>query len=480
MFYKTGNIMKYSFLAAGLAYLLSSTALAQNLSLLDDEAPAAVNVDINIDEDAEHDELGLAKNDAPAEEEDTLSPAAVPAGGKLITPPAEKEAETTEPNNGNNNLLGGAERNNAPILGGPQPEENNNVLRAYNNFMDENDRRAFNAQPQIPAQPQMPADNGPTLGDKIMNQVKEDLFSQMADIEKQTSLLTLELKREKIKNEIAAMQAQRQKAIDEELEKQREKERKQAEWEKEQERKLLEDQQKLKEMEMKYEKLRQERVLKSYKESMLKSSQEWVEYNARLYNKLVKEENAQNELIAQQKEFLAKLNDAVVQAGAAARQAKEKYTKEVANLQTQVAVLKSKLEAEKTAFEESKKTGPNPFALADDDGAPKKKIAEEYAIMEISGKGEALVAKLINKNGGTFMVKPGTILNTGHVIEEITQTYITADRSGIKDYLYFSAGGILDKEPTKPLSAPVSDIRDEKPASATSRVPSLRAGMFVE
>ncbi|MBP5352162.1 MAG: hypothetical protein J6Y91_00150, partial [Alphaproteobacteria bacterium] len=71
---------------------------------------------------------------------------------------------------------------------------------------------------------------------------------------------------------------------------------------------------------------------------------------------------------------------------------KEKYTKEVANLQTQVAILKSKLEAEKNAFEESKKTGPNPFALVDDENAPKRKIAEEYAIMEISGKGDALIA----------------------------------------------------------------------------------------
>ena len=80
------------------------------------------------------------------------------------------------------------------------------------------------------------------------------------------------------------------------------------------------------------------------------------------------------------------------------------------------------------------------------------------------------------------MVKPGTILNTGHVIEEITQTYITADKSGIKDYLYFSAGGILDKEPSEPLSSatsPESDNQDSQPA-VVSKIPSLREGMFVE
>ncbi|MBP5352163.1 MAG: hypothetical protein J6Y91_00155 [Alphaproteobacteria bacterium] len=79
------------------------------------------------------------------------------------------------------------------------------------------------------------------------------------------------------------------------------------------------------------------------------------------------------------------------------------------------------------------------------------------------------------------MVKPGTILNTGHVIEEITQTYITADKGGLKDYLYFSAGGILDKEPSKPInSVAVTDdsANEEKPAA--SKVPSLREGMFAE
>ena len=61
----------------------------------------------------------------------------------------------------------------------------------------------------------------------------------MSDLEKQTSLLTLELRREKVKNEIAAIKAARQKAVDEINEKKAEKERQRIEWEKEQERKLL-------------------------------------------------------------------------------------------------------------------------------------------------------------------------------------------------------------------------------------------------
>ena len=471
MFYKKNGII-YSLLVAGMAYLPSSVVCAQEALPLFDEPPtiedaANKDADDNFKVSLE-DELAPADNNKPAEEALTDS----------------ENSENTDNEEAPLNLV--------PINGVPedakvaepsaqeeQPKEENNVLKAYNNFMETAEQQTENAE-TLP----VPSNDGnsETLGEKIMSQVKEDLFSQMADIEKQTGLLTLELKREKIKNEIAAMRAQRQKAIDEEKEKQLERERKQKEWQKEQERKLVEEQQKLKELDIKYEKLRQERVLKSYKESMLKTNQEWIEYNARLYNQLVEEEKAQDEILDQEKKYFDEISASLNLVTNAAIAAKEKYNKEVANLQTQVAILKSKLEAEKTAFEESKKSGPNPFALAEEDDTPKVKVADEYAIMEISGKGEALVAKLINKNGATFMVKPGTVLNTGHVIEEITQTYIMTDKSGLKDYLYFSAGGILDKEPTKPISntsmptvAPV--IESETPSI---KLPSLREGMFVE
>lgn len=487
MLYKTRNVIKYSFLTAGIVYLLSSTVMAQNkLLMLEDENQVSSDLGISAEDSGDDlkfsldDELAAPDNhkvagaemqdsdDASADKnmsKDPLAPVSPQSEEKVIGMNGAPMPSVSE----NGNIP--PAKNMLPLE--EQPADGDAVINAYNNFTDEVDRQNFNKDNET---------DEASLGDVIMNQVKEDLFSQMADIEKQTSLLTLELKREKIKNEIAAMRAQRQKAAEEELEKQRERERKQAEWEKEQERKLIEDQQKLKAMEIKYEKLRQERVLKAYKESMLKSNQEWVEYNSRLYNQLVKEENAQNELLNKQKEYFNNLSAAVTRAVSAAQLMKEKYNKEVANLQTQVAILKSKLEAEKTAFEESKKTGPNPFALIDEDNAPKKKIAEEYAIMEISGKGDNLIAKLINKNGGTFMVKPGTILNTGHVIEEITQTYITADKSGIKDYLYFSAGGILDKEPSEPMNSIVpegTDGQDEQPV-VVSKIPSLREGMFVE
>jgi hypothetical protein len=67
-------------------------------------------------------------------------------------------------------------------------------------------------------------------------------------------------------------------------------------------------------------------------------------------------------------------------------------------------------------------------------------------VTEIRGQGGEMVAKLINKNGTAFYVKKGTALQSGHVIGEITSTYVTAEKAGDKNYLYFAAGGILPAE----------------------------------
>ena len=66
--------------------------------------------------------------------------------------------------------------------------------------------------PAIDPLPALSADEANALGDNILEQFDDNLFSKMSDIEKQSALLSLELRREKIKSEIAAIQAQRKKA----------------------------------------------------------------------------------------------------------------------------------------------------------------------------------------------------------------------------------------------------------------------------
>jgi len=92
------------------------------------------------------------------------------------------------------------------------------------------------------------------------------------------------------------------------------------------------------------------------------------------------------------------------------------------------------------------------------------------------------------------MAKVGTTLRNGFTIDEITQTYLSAVKDNAKDVLYFSAGGILDREPIP------SDITIKQPydpdnpnaggnnggnpsrgrqINATQGIPSLGQGMFI-
>ena len=335
------------------------------------------------------------------------------------------------------------------------------------------------------------------FGEAILSQADNDLFNQMSDLEKQTSLLTLELRREKVKNEIAAIKAARQKSIDDANAKKEEKERKRIEWETEQKQKLLIEEQKLKELNIAYEKLRQERIVKAYKEEMLSQNQNWINNNEKLYDEIMKMEEDRNQLVNNLKLKLNYIAQLSAKASEAAEIAKNNYSRELANLQTQISILKSRLNAEKQAREQintNPKDKTNPFASLsekDEENVQKsQKLSDEYAIMEIRGQGSELNAKLINKNGSSFMVQKGTVLQTGHTVNEISQTFIKASKNGKNEYLYFAAGGVLDREPIKtnvvqqlsgvtPLPKR-SDSQEALPVlSASDGLPSLRTGMFV-
>ncbi|MBR1949067.1 MAG: hypothetical protein IKA30_04675, partial [Alphaproteobacteria bacterium] len=88
-------------------------------------------------------------------------------------------------------------------------------------------------------------------------------------------------------------------------------------------------------------------------------------------------------------------------------------------------------------------------SLAADGAEPvETDLTKMYGVTEIRGKGDELVARLVNQSGTAFYVKKGTKLQSGHVVDKITTTYVMADKNGDRQYLYFSAGGILPTEVT--------------------------------
>lgn len=330
----------------------------------------------------------------------------------------------------------------------------------------------------IEKEPVKPAE---LFANRVLSKIDNDLFTQMSDIEKQTTLLTLELRREKLRNEIEAVKAQRNKAEEEKLAAEEEKKRKELERQKELEAQILREQQLLKQKEIELEKVKQRKALVAYMNKMLEEKQIWIKENAELFKKLKEVEKDRDEIAENFKgklDNLTTLSNSFIQS---ANSAKSNHDRTIASLTAQNIQLKKRLEAATAT--------PNPFSpnASEDLGADTPvNIAKAYAILDISGKGDDLVAKLINKEGDSFSTRKGTVLQTGHVVEEITPSYIMFNIKGIKQFLYLvdtmePEKFASDDTTSKPKAAPAPVKKKEKSnVGNVSSAPTLGAGMFVK
>ena len=438
MRYRVKNIICLTALALILGTAAPADLMAQGVVTLADDAvqeDEALNKDIPnelslFDENTSLDDLGLPVLDNNA-------PTAAPVSQEQQGQPMAAQPENTAP------------QTNAPILpaaAGPLPSTADIDV---NNSLNTDQNADLNVLLSEPG-----AGIG-ALGGNDGTVIDDAVFAKMSDLEKQTALLNLELRREKVKNEIEAIKNQRKQAIEQEKEKDEAKKRAKIEWEKNQEQKVLQEQQKLRELDIQFERLRQEKLLNSYKNKMLEDNQVWIAKDGDLYKEINDHKNEKTELAQSAKEKINSLKEAISLANNTAVTVKAQFQREIANLHTQISVLKSRLEAQEKEMEKQ-----NPFAEEGTEAAAlvnqrldnadtDNKLSDMYAVMEIRGQGGELIAKLLNQDGTPFYVKKGTSLQSGHVIDEITSTYVRADKNGMKDYLYFAAGGILPLEPIK-------------------------------
>ena len=301
-----------------------------------------------------------------------------------------------------------------------------------------------------------------------------DLFSKMSELEKRTTLMNLELRREKLQNEIEAVKNQRKQALQQEKEKEENARLKALEKEKALEKKILEEQQKLRELDIKFETLRQEKLLGAYKDKMLEETQKWIEHDGVFYKQIADLRQARQEFASEMKNKMSAIQKEAALARSAYTSKMDAVKKEKEDLQQQISVLKDRIvfiekqREEALAAAAAAAARHNPFADDENeassgdaggvsgstaastaDAEPSETgLSQLYAVTEIRGKGNELVAKLINKNGTSFYVKRGTALQSGHIIKEITSTYVLAEKLGQNDYLYFAAGGVLPSETT--------------------------------
>ena len=302
-----------------------------------------------------------------------------------------------------------------------------------------------------------------------------DIFEHMSDIEKRTAILNLELRRERLQDEIEAVKYKRREALAKEKQKEEDLRLKNLAAEKEIERKLVEEQAKLRELDLTFEKLRQEKVLGAYKNKMLEETQKWIEHDAEFYNKINNLRESQLNRTENFKNKMVEIKDKAIQARRDFVRKVIDFEKRIEDKDAQIAILRSRISNLERERDEIKR---NPFAGLDKaqiaaaagidvsvlDAVTKAQASADpslsatgsepvetnltklYGVTEIRGKGNELVARLVNKKGTAFYVKKGTTLQSGHVVSKITTTFVMAEKNADKQYLYFSAGGILPTE----------------------------------
>jgi hypothetical protein len=304
------------------------------------------------------------------------------------------------------------------------------------------------------ATPDSPFEN---FGNAILSKVDNDLFNQMSNIEKQTTILNLELKREELKNRVEALRNARQQARLEAEARRLAEEQKLKDMEAERKAKLIAAQEKLKEKEIELEKVRQNRLLNDYMNEMLVMNQKWIEKNAQLQGRIHELEDERKELIATIETKLADLQTKSVTLSDTAKDAMQNHQKLLSSLNAQIKQLKKDILDSEMRMRDLKSNAAaaasanaNPFAAAGVGNlAPTPHsvdISEEYAIMDITGKGDEIVAKIVNREGTTFTIHKGSVLKGGEVVLSITEKYIAFDSNGSKTYLY-PGGSIMEYEP---------------------------------
>lgn len=334
------------------------------------------------------------------------------------------------------------------------------------------------------------------FGNAILSKVDNSLFNKMSTIEKQTTLLRLEYKREELKNKVIALRTARLRAMQEEIERRRAYEEKLKDAEAARQAKILEEQRRLKEREIELEKLRQAKVINDYMNEMLLMNQKWIEENAKLQNRIHELEDERVALINDFKDKLsdiAKYLDILKKHVIAAIQEHfitiNSLRDKIADLQTIIADREEQLRACREAGETALGEGGN----LDGVGTPSQvdvDLSHEYAILDITGQGDEIVAKLVSSDGKTFTVHRGSMLKGGEIVTAITDTYILFENKGIKSYLY-TGGGIREYEPeatfndsSEDFFDPIEPVRREpvvnkvdktKPAEKAKETPAAKA-----
>jgi hypothetical protein len=322
----------------------------------------------------------------------------------------------------------------------------------------------------LPSDIQYKANPIDALGNSILSQIDSDLFKQMSEIEKSTTLLTLELKREKLRNEIEAQKAVRQRNADDRERLKAEQRLKELEKQKKIEASLVKEQQALVDKKQLFEVLKQRKLLNAYMNSMLISEQTWLKEKEELYAQLAKAEQEKKELVELFKKKIDSVLDVSTKNIQTAETAKANFERIVKGLKARNEQLRKRVEAdariiksaknslylnsksieelkERNAEQAANTAASLALAQAEVETLEAEALEEEvvklsslYAILGITGRASSLTVEIIDKDGQSMKLKKGSILPTGHIVDEIGGDYAKFNFNDNVDYLYVGKG----------------------------------------
>lgn len=298
--------------------------------------------------------------------------------------------------------------------------------------------------------------------DAVIGKVTSDIFREMAEVERENNNLALQLKREELKAQLNTLKAKNREVLFNEIQEREKMTQARLEWELQQDLKRQEALERKQNAEIRQKQI--EAALKAQEDRRIEQmKREEAERKA-------KEEAEQRKIEAEKEELkkkyeaasIVRLNSLKPTLIEAVRPQKIKRVPSE-RVSTKLTESGEELLLKKNNGEELKLG----LASGGESDMPKIDPASQlYGILEISGVGNTLVAKILSKkDNSTFYVKKNQTLPTGHQVLEIKKDYVLVQYGKTKEMVGFQAVGIRDVPKT---SMPV--IPEAKPAEQPKEV----------
>ena len=284
--------------------------------------------------------------------------------------------------------------------------------------------------------------------EQVVGKISNDVFREMAEMERENTSLMLQLKREQLRSEIDALKTSNRQILFDEIERREKMTQARLEWE------LAQDLKRQEALERKQRaEIRQKQIEAALKREEDRRVQKMKDEEAA---RLKKEEEEKKEKEKKQEEMkkkydaisMVKVNDWKPIMIAATRPAKIKRTAS-SRVATTLTAMGEDLLAKKKAGEAL--TVEIPVSDNPDNSEEGKKTIEPasslYAVSEIRGTSGVLIAKLISKKDQTsFFAKQSTILPTGHTVINIDKDFVLVKLGNATEMIGFPSAGLLTNE----------------------------------